>query len=56
MWFVLPIVGQQALIGLAAQPVPVAQGVILAIVTLAAAVPVLALAAQVLRRDEIVAA
>lgn len=56
MWFVLPIVGQQALIGLAAEPVPVAQGVILAIVTLAAAVPVLALAAGVLRRDEILAA
>lgn len=56
MWFVLPIAGQQALIGLRPQPVPVAQAATLALITLAAAVPVLAVAARVLSRDEIVAA
>jgi hypothetical protein len=56
MWFVLPIAGQQALIGLRPQPVPVAQAAMLALVTMAAAVPALAAAARVLSRDEIVAA
>jgi hypothetical protein len=56
MWFVLPIAGQQAFIGLRPQPVPVAQAATLALITLAAAVPVLAVAARVLSRDEIVAA
>jgi hypothetical protein len=56
IWFLLPIAGQQALIALRPQPVPVAQAAMLALITLAAAVPVLAVATRVLSRDEIVAA
>jgi sodium transport system permease protein len=56
LWFMLPIVGQQTLIGLPAQPVPVAQGAVLALVTMAAAVPALAGAARLLNRDDILSA
>ncbi|HEX2458434.1 MAG TPA: ABC transporter permease subunit [Vicinamibacterales bacterium] len=51
--FVLPIVGQQALIGLPAYPVPVARGAALAVTTMAATVAVLIVAVRVLDRDEI---
>ena len=53
--FALPIVGQQALIGLPPYPVPLARGAILAVMTMAATVVVLTVAARVLNRDEILA-
>jgi energy-coupling factor transporter ATP-binding protein EcfA2 len=56
-WFVLPIVGQQALIGksLHGQPVSLLSSAVLAVVTAAAAVPVLASAVRVLERDDMLA-
>ena len=56
IWFLLPVVGQQALIGLPAGEVPVARAALLAIVTLAAAAPVLVAATRVLGRDDILSA
>jgi sodium transport system permease protein len=56
IWFLLPIVGQQALIGIPEGPVPVARAAVLAAVTLAAALPLLAAAARVLSRDDILSA
>ena len=53
IWFLLPVVGQQALIGLPAGSIPVARAALLAAVTLAAAVPVLFAATRVLSRDDI---
>ena len=55
-WFLLPVVGQQALIGLREASVPVPQTVTLAAVTLAAAVVTLACATRVLNRDDILSA
>jgi hypothetical protein len=55
-WFVLPIVGQQTLIGLAEPSAPIAAGAILALVTLAAAIGPLAGATRVLSRDDILSA
>ena len=56
MWFVLPVVGQQALLSSAAPSVPLVEGAILAIVTAAAAVLPLAAATRVLRREDVLAA
>lgn len=55
-WFVLPLVGQQALIGLRDQSTLVASGVVLALVTLAAATLPLVAAGRVLNRDDILSA
>jgi len=53
VWFLLPIVGQQALIGLRDQPVPVVRGVILALATVAAATATLTSAVRVLSRHDV---
>lgn len=53
IWFLLPVVGQQALIGVPEGSIPVARAALLAAVTLAAAVPVLFAATRVLSRDDI---
>jgi len=55
-WFLMPIVGQQALIGLRESSVPVARGVILAMVTLVAAVLALVGAGRALNRDDVLIA
>jgi sodium transport system permease protein len=55
-WFVLPIAGQQALIGMAGHPVPLGGAAILALVTTAAVAPALAGAVLLLNRDEMLAA
>ena len=56
IWFLLPVVGQQALIGMPEGQVPIGWAALLAAVTLAAAVPLLAAATRVLSRDDIVTA
>jgi len=56
IWFLLPVVGQQALIGLPEGSVPVGRAAVLAAVTLAAAVPTLAAATRVLSRDDVLSA
>jgi sodium transport system permease protein len=56
IWFLLPVVGQQALIGLPEGPLPVARTAVLAAVTLAAAVPALLAATRVLTRDAVLSA
>jgi sodium transport system permease protein len=56
IWFLLPVAGQQALIGVPEGSIPVARAVLLAAVTLAAAVPVLLAATRVLTRDEVLSA
>jgi sodium transport system permease protein len=53
VWFLLPIVGQQALIGVREPSVPVVRSLILALVTLAAAVVALVSAGRVLNRNDI---
>jgi sodium transport system permease protein len=55
-WFMLPIVGQQALIGSQVQSFPVWRGLILALVTIAAGVAAIAGAARVLNQDDILSA
>jgi hypothetical protein len=55
-WFLLPIVGQQAMIGVHDPSVPVLRGVILAAATFAAAVLALVSAGRVLSRDDILSA
>jgi sodium transport system permease protein len=50
LWLVMPIVGQQALIGLGAQSVSIGAGVLLAVVTLASILPVLWGATTVMHR------
>lgn len=55
-WFVLPLVGQQTLIGLREPSALVAPGMILALVTLAVAVLPLVAANRVLNRDDILSA
>jgi sodium transport system permease protein len=57
-WFVVPIVGQQVLIGLGVQgqPVSLLYSTVLAVVTAVAAVPALASAVRVLERDDTLAA
>lgn len=55
-WFVLPIVGQQALIGWRGSSVPIGPGIVLALVTLAAAIPAVWGAARMLDRDDILSA
>ena len=55
-WFVLPIVGQQALISLELQSVPVGRGLILALVTMTAAGAAITAATRVLNRDDILSA
>ena len=55
-WLLMPIVGQQALIGLRESSVPVARGVILAMVTLVAAVLALVGAGRALNRDDVLIA
>jgi hypothetical protein len=57
-WFVIPVVGQQALIGvgLQEQPVPLWQAGVLAATTTATAVAALWAAAHALRRDETIVA
>src|SRR5262245_19450004 len=54
-WFVLPVVGQQALIGLRGQ-VPASHGAVLALMTVGGAVLALFAAARVLDRDDILSA
>jgi sodium transport system permease protein len=56
MWFLLPIVGQQALIGLPGHSAALGRGAILALVTLVAAVLPLFCATRVLNRDDILSA
>jgi ABC-type Na+ efflux pump permease subunit len=56
VWFLLPIVGQQALVGLREPSVPVARGVILALVTASATILPLAGATRVLRRNDVLSA
>ena len=55
-WFVLPVAGQQALIGWQGESIPVGPAIVLALVTLAAAVPAMWGAARILDRDDILAA
>ena len=55
-WFMLPIIGQQALIGLRDQALPVARSAVLALVTMAAAVPALCGATRALNRSDILSA
>jgi sodium transport system permease protein len=55
-WFLVPIVGQQVLIGLQDSTVPVLRAAVLALVTLAAALLILAGAARTLSRDDILSA
>lgn len=52
-WFLVPIVGQQALISLTFATVPVIRGTLLAIVTLAATLATLRAAGRVLGRDDL---
>jgi hypothetical protein len=54
-WFVVPIAGQQALIGLAGHLVPLGRAAILALVTTAAVAPPLAGAIFLLNQDDILA-
>jgi sodium transport system permease protein len=54
-WFVMPIVGQQVLIGLR-EHVPVSHGAVLALVTVGGAALALLAAARVLDRDDILSA
>jgi sodium transport system permease protein len=56
VWFLLPIVGQQALVGWRETSVPFAQGVILALVTGFATLLPLAGATRVLRRNDVLSA
>ena len=53
-WLALPVVGQQIAVerALRGAPVEVIQGLMLALMTVVAAVPALAGAARVLRRDD----
>jgi sodium transport system permease protein len=53
VWFLLPIVGQQALVGLRASSVPLVPGVLLALVTASAALLPLLGASYFLRRDDV---
>lgn len=53
VWFLVPIVGQQALIGLRDQPVPLVGGVVLALATMAAAAATLIGAVGVLNRHDV---
>lgn len=57
-WFAVPVVGQQALIGvgLRGQPVSLWQACVLAVMTIATAVGALWIAAHALRRDETIVA
>src|SRR5919112_301730 len=55
-WFLLPIVGQQALIGLREPSVPVVRAAVLALVTMSATALALVLATRVLRRDDVLSA
>jgi len=57
-WLALPVVGQQLVVerALAGMPVPVTQGVILALLTAVAAVPALAAAARIMGRGDRLAA
>jgi sodium transport system permease protein len=52
-WWVVPIAGQQALVGLPGQAMPFLRATVLAIVTLAAAIPALIGVNQVLNRDDL---
>jgi sodium transport system permease protein len=56
-WLALPVVGQQLVVerALGGAPVPLPQGIILALVTSTATIPVLAGAARVLSRDDVLA-
>ena len=56
-WLALPVVGQQLVVerALGGAPVPLLQGVILALVTAAATIPALAGAARILSRDDVLA-
>jgi sodium transport system permease protein len=56
VWFLLPVVGQQALIGMKGPSFPVAHAVVLALVTLAATGVAVLAAARVLNRDDILSA
>jgi hypothetical protein len=56
VWFLLPIVGQQAMIGLHEPSVPAGRGVILALVTVTAAILAVVSAGRVLDRDDILSA
>ena len=56
VWFLLPIVGQQAMIGVHEPSLPVVRSVILALVTLATAVLALVSAGRVLNRDDVLSA
>lgn len=55
-WFVVPIVGQQALIGLSFATVPVVRATLLAIITFVATLAVVAAAGRVLGRDDVLSA
>ena len=52
-WFLLPIVGQQALVGLTEASVPVVRAVVLALATVSAAALALLVATRMLRRDDV---
>jgi sodium transport system permease protein len=56
-WFVVPVVGQQVLIGrgLEGQPVSLLHSMVLALVSAVAAIPPLVLAARVFDRDDLLA-
>ena len=56
-WLALPVIGQQLVVerALGGAPVPLLQGVILALATAAAAVPALAGAVAILSRDDVLA-
>lgn len=56
VWFVLPIVGQQTLVGLREPSVPLVQAMVLAVVTASATIVPLAVATGVLRRDSVLTA
>ena len=56
IWFLLPVVGQQALIGMTEESLPVARTALLAAVTVGWAVPVLFAATRVLTRDDVLSA
>ncbi|HYN10031.1 MAG TPA: ABC transporter permease subunit [Vicinamibacterales bacterium] len=55
-WFLVPIIGQQSLVirGLAGQPATVVQAAVLAVVTLAVAIPALLATRRALERDDVV--
>jgi sodium transport system permease protein len=55
-WFLLPVVGQQALVGLEEPSVPFLRATILALVTLAAAAVALVSAGRALSRDDVLSA